>query len=113
MEDGPAITLSFWVYGDTLGHNNVNGGLKGNFVMGAGFFKGMEIECASDWSFIKLGASYVAGADTVAPDFFVNADGADASHGGWQGIAFEKDLTSSGGIRGLMAEKWANVVGYL
>ncbi len=110
IEDASALTLSFWIYGDTVGHTNVNGGLKGNFVMGAGFFHGLEIECGADWGFVKMGASYISGADTVTPDFFINGDGMDASHGGWQGIAFEQDLTGSGGIKAIMAEKWAHVV---
>src|SRR5262249_45284513 len=64
----------------------------------------------ADWNYAKLGGSYLSGTDTVAPDFFVNADGMDKDHGGWQGIAFEADLTGSGGIRAQMAEKWAQLV---
>jgi len=114
LENSSAITLSFWVYGDTLNHTNSTGGLKGNFVMGAGFFKGMEIEMDAKFNWIKLGGSYAyPSADTTAytnPDFFFNGDGMDKDHGGWQGIAYEADLTASGGPAQFFLEKWGHVV---
>ncbi|HUM47740.1 MAG TPA: Ig-like domain-containing protein [Chitinophagales bacterium] len=113
LQNSSALTLSFWVYGDTLGHTKSTGGLKGNFVMGAGFFRGMEIEMGAKLEWIKLGASYaVVGqpSPTTPNDFFFNGDGMDKDHGGWQGIAFEKDLTASGGPTGVFQGKWAHVV---
>jgi hypothetical protein len=104
LENSSAFTLSFWVYGDTLGHTTASGGLKGNFVMGAGFFRGFEIEMGAKFDWIKLGASYAVvgqATPTTPNDFFFNGDGADKDHGGWQGIAYEANLTSSGGCTGV------------
>jgi hypothetical protein len=103
LENGPAITLAFWVYGDTLGHTNAGGGLKGNFVMGAGFFHGIEVEADARWQWMKMGASYISGSDTTAPDFFVNGvlDPLPPPV-----IVYEVPVD----IRAQMAEKWAHVV---
>jgi hypothetical protein len=113
LENSSNFSLSFWIYGDTLGHTNASGGLKGNFVMGAGFFRGMEIEMGAKFDYAKLGASYAvtgAATPTLTNDFFFNGDGMSKDNGGWQGIVYEKDLTSSGGITGLIQGKWAHVV---
>ena len=113
LENSSAFSLSFWIYGDSVGHTNASGGLKGNFVMGAGFFRGFEIEMGAKFDYAKLGASYsVTGAatPTLTNDFFFNGDGMNKDNGGWQGIVTEADLTSSGGPAGLLAEKWAHFV---
>ncbi|MBA3648417.1 MAG: Ig-like domain-containing protein [Chitinophagales bacterium] len=115
LENTSTFTLSFWINGDTLGHRSSDSipFLKGNFVMGAGFFRGFEIECGATFNFCKFGASYaVTGAPTptVANDFYVDGNGEDASHGGWQGILSEADLSSQGGFTGLLVGKWANIV---
>lgn len=113
LENTSNFSLSFWILGDTLGHTNASGGLKGNFVMGAGFFRGFEIEMGGKFDWCKLGASYsyTGGVTpTAANDFFFNGDGMSKDNGGWQGIVYEKDLTSSGGVTGLVQGKWAHIV---
>ncbi|NTV84466.1 MAG: LamG domain-containing protein, partial [Bacteroidales bacterium] len=37
-------------------------------------------------------------------------DGVTGANGGWQGWSFCKDLTGSGGVAGLIKDKWANIV---
>lgn len=105
------FTLSFWVKANSAGHVNANGDPKGHFVMGLGAFKGFQFEIAGDYGWCKLAASYELEDGTTAPeDLWFPGDGVTGANGGWQGWTFCKDLTGSGGVAGLLKDKWAHVV---
>ncbi|MDP4282646.1 MAG: LamG-like jellyroll fold domain-containing protein [Bacteroidota bacterium] len=98
------FTLAFWVKpNSTLA--------KGQFVMGLGAFYGFQFEMASDYSSCKLAATYNVGdTSTTSEDLWFDGSGKTGSNGGWQGWTFCKDLTNSGGVAGLIKDKWAFIV---
>jgi hypothetical protein len=101
------FTLSFWVKANSAGHVNEVGDPKGHFVMGLGAFKGFQFEIPGNYGSCKLAGSYeLADGTTASEDLWFPGDG----NLGWQGWTFCKDLTSSGGVAGLLQDKWANVV---
>jgi hypothetical protein len=107
----PDFTLSFWVKTNSSGHVDANGNPKGHFVLGLGAFKGFQFEVSGDYSSCKLAASYeLADGTTASEDLWFAGDGQTGATGGWQGWTFCKDLTGSGGVPGLLQDKWANVV---
>lgn len=97
------FTLSFWVKADSTKH--------GQFVMGLAGWYGFQFEIAGDYGSCKLAAQYDFGDGTSgSEDLWFAGDGQTGSNGGWQGWTFCKDLTSSGGVQALLANKWAQVV---
>jgi hypothetical protein len=105
------FTLSFWVKAQSAGHVDGSGNPKGHFVMGLGAFYGFQFEITGDYSWCKLAAQYAYGDGTSgAEDLWFPGDGVTGQNGGWQGWTFCKDLTGSGGVAGLIKDKWANVV---
>ncbi len=103
--ENPDFTISFWVKAMDQS--------KGHFVIGLGAFYGFQFEIAGDFSNCKLAAgySYEGGADTaIFTDNWWNGDGKTKDNGGWQGCVTNKDLTATGGVAGLLKEKWAHVV---
>lgn len=108
---GSNFTLAFWVKPTSAGHVNENGDPAGHFVMGVGAFHGFQFEVAPDYTSVKLAGSYeLADGTTASEDLWFNGSGEDKDHGGWQGWDFVKDLKSSGGVEGLVKDKWAHVV---
>jgi len=98
-------TLSYWLKLNTVDH------VGGHFVMGVGDLYGFFIEIQGNVSGMKLTARYQKDNNTTLPnDFFVNADGNDANNGGWEAIEYEADLSSTGGLAGVLDQKWAHMV---
>lgn len=100
----PSWTLSYWMKIDSNNH------VGGHFVAGLGDVYGFFIEIGGGLGTYKFTANYSRSDGTVgANDFFFNGDGMDASNGGWEGIAYERDL-SPDGLAGLIADEWVHVV---
>ncbi|MCU0419664.1 MAG: Ig-like domain-containing protein [Cyclobacteriaceae bacterium] len=100
-------TLSFWVNASSVDKTT------GHFVMGLGAFYGFQFEIAGNYSSCKLAASYAHTKEpngTTSEDLWFPGDGKDRNNGGWQGWDFVRDLTTSGGVAGLLKDKWAHVV---
>ncbi len=111
LDNTDNFTLAFWVKTNSVGHVNENGDPKGHFVMGLGAFYGFQFEIAGDYTWCKLAASYECGDGTTASeDLWFNGDGKTYANGGWQGWTFCKDLTGSGGVEGIIKDKWTHVV---
>jgi hypothetical protein len=105
------FSISFWVKTNSSGHVNENGDPSSHFVMGLGAFKGFQFEVAADYSSCKLAGSYeLADGTTASEDLWFPGNGQDKDNGGWQGWDYVKDLTGSGGVAGLLKDKWAHVV---
>jgi hypothetical protein len=105
------FTLSFWVKTNSAGHVDAGGNPAGHFVMGLGAFKGFQFEIPADYTSCKLAASYaLADGTTAAEDLWFPGNGQTGANGGWQGWDFCADLTASGGVEGLLKDKWAHVV---
>ena len=107
-----SMTISYWMKIDTTDHLNTPGtGLAGHFVMGIGDVYGFFIEVTSNLQGIKKTARYTRDdGTTTANDFFINADGKDGMNGGWVGVEFEKDLTSSGGFAPILQDQWVHIL---
>jgi len=99
LDNTSDFTLSFWIKADSTKH--------GQFTMGLAGWYGFQFEIAGDYGSCKLAAQYDFGDGTSgSEDLWFAGDG----NLGWQGWTFCKDLTSSGGVQALLADKWANVV---
>lgn len=111
LSNSTNFTLAFWVKTNSTGHVNETGAAAGHFVMGLGAFKGFQFEIPADYGSCKLAASYaLADGTTASEDLWFPGNGQDKDNGGWQGWDFVKDLTASGGVAGLLKDKWAHVV---
>lgn len=105
------ISLAFWVKANSAGHVNENGDPKGHFVIGLAAFYGFQFEIPGDYTSCKLAAQYeLADGTTAGEDLWFPGNGETGDNGGWQGWTFCKDLTGSGGVEGLLKDKWAHVV---
>jgi hypothetical protein len=105
------FSIAFWVYANSVGHVDAGGNPKGHFVFGLGAFYGFQFEIAGDYGWCKLATQYeFADGTTGAEDTWFPGDGKTKDNGGWQGWTFCKDLTGSGGVAGLLKDKWAHVV---
>jgi hypothetical protein len=100
------FTLSFWVKSDSSQHDN--------FVMGLAGWYGFQFEIQSyGTGSCKLAAQYDYGDGTSgSEDLWLNGDATNSTkdNGGWQGWTFAKDLTGSGGVNNLLANKWAHIL---
>ena len=104
LDNTTDFTVSFWVKANSVGHVDSSGNPKGQFVFGLGAFKGFEFEMTGDYSSCKLSASYrLANDSTSSEDLWFAGDG----NLGWQGWTYCRDLTASGGVAGLLQDKWA------
>lgn len=100
-------TLSFWVNASSVNKTT------GHFVMGLGAFNGFQFEIAGDYTSCKLAASYAHTKEangTTTEDLWFPGDGKDRNNTGWQGWDYVRDLSGSGGVAGLLKDKWAHVV---
>ena len=97
------FSLAFWVKADSTKH--------GQFVLGLAGWYGFQFEIAGDYTWCKLAAQYNLGdGSSDSEDLWFPGNGETGANGGWQGWTFCKDLTTSGGVQGLLADKWASVV---
>jgi hypothetical protein len=102
-------TLSFWSWVDTVDHVNADGNNAGHFIMGVGAFYGFQVETNGSANVLILAANYSKEDGTTIPNnFFVIANGEDAANGGWEAIEVRANIT--GGLKTLLAQKWAHVV---
>lgn len=105
------FSLAFWVKTNSTGHLDGSGNPAGYFVMGLGAFHGFQFEIAPDFTSCKLAASYgLADGTTSSEDLWFNGSGEDKDNGGWQGWDFVKNLKTSGGVEGIVKDKWTHVV---
>jgi hypothetical protein len=105
------FAVAFWVKTNSTGHVDAGGNPKGHFVFGLGAFYGFQFEIPGDYKSCKLAAQYeLADGTTAAEDTWFNGDGKTGANGGWQGWTYCKDLTASGGVDGLIKDKWAFIV---
>lgn len=99
------FTLSFWVKSDSANHP------QGYFVMGMGAFYGFQFEMEGSFGSCKLAARYnLSDTATASEDLWFNGSGQYNGNGGWQGWTFCKDLTTTGGVKSLIGDQWANIV---
>jgi hypothetical protein len=111
LSNSADVSLCFWVKTNSAGHNDAGGLPKGHFVMGLGAFYGFQFEIPADYKWCKLAGQYeLADGTTAGEDLWFPGDGKTGANGGWQGWTFCKDLTNSGGVEGLIKDKWAFVV---
>ena len=52
----------------------------------------------------------MGGGQTASEDLWFPGDGGNKDNGGWQGWEFCKDLRTTGGVAGLLKDKWTHVV---
>ncbi len=110
-----SVTISFWMSIDTTDHINTAGnGNAGHFILGVGNFHGFQFECNGSANTMKMATTYANPANTETGigggDVFFNGDGMTGDNGGFIAVEFEQDLTGSGEVKGLLAQKWAHVV---
>jgi hypothetical protein len=80
--------------------------------MGINGFKGSQVEIDGKCNWIKNAASFSTSLNTdlVAEDLWFNGEGKTKDNGGWQGWNFNTDIRPTGGVKNVMAMKWAHVV---
>ena len=102
---GPNSTLSFWIWTDTTTnpiHNLFAMGINGSYG------SVVEIDAKANW--FKNGASFTNSSNAqLGEDLFFNGDGK-FGNTGWQGHSFNTDLSATGGVKGNIAMKWAQIV---
>ena len=108
---GGDFTLSFWVNTNSVDHVDAGGNPSGHFVMGLAAFKGFQFEIPGDYGSCKLATQYMLPDGSTTPeDTWFNGDGKNKDNGGWQGWDFAADITGSGGVAGLVQDKWAHII---
>lgn len=100
------FTMSFWIKSNSSDKNE-NDETRGQFVMGLGAWNGFQFEIFGNYGGCKLAASYINDADAVgAEDLWWSTEG----NLGWQGWTFDKDVSATGGLAGVIADQWAHIV---
>lgn len=101
------FSLSFWVKSNSQYQIDSAGNPKGQMILGVGDYKGFEFEIASDYSSCKLVGSYaLPDGNTVSEELYFAGDGKTSSNGGLPGWTYCADLTATGGVSGLIKDKW-------
>jgi len=100
------FSIAFWIKADSTKH--------GQFVMGLAGWYGFQFEINHTGNGglgeCKLAAQYRFADNTSgSEDLWFNGSGSYNGNGGWQGWTFCKDLTGSGGVNAILADKWAFV----
>lgn len=116
MVERSGWTISFWMYMDTTNNLNANGDAPaGQWPFGMGAFYGARMEIngraqnfnlATRWEIDPEGED----AYTRGEGFSFNGDGNYNATGGWRGHTFHADLTNSGGVPALIAQKWSHII---
>jgi len=102
------FSLSFWVKANSQYQIDSSGDAKGQFVLGVGDYKGFEFEIAPDYSSCKLVGSYaLPDGTTVSQELSFAGDGKTGANGGLPGWTYCANLTTTGGVAGLLKDKWA------
>jgi len=106
-----SFTLSFWMKTNSTDHLDGGGNPAGHFIIGLSAFYGFQFELNGGYNSCKLAARYeLADGTTASEDLWFNGEGQTRDNGGWQGWDFCKDLRNSGGLDGIMKDKWVHVV---
>jgi hypothetical protein len=104
------FSMSFWVK-PTLHADNAD---KGHFVFGLGAFHGFQFEIFGGYGGWKMPVTYTFNNNgtigTTTEDNAFNGDGKNKDNGGWKGFIVTKDLTATGGVAGLIKDKWVHIV---
>ncbi|MEI6900259.1 MAG: LamG-like jellyroll fold domain-containing protein, partial [Bacteroidota bacterium] len=106
LDSTDSFTLAFWVKADST--------KRGQFVMGLAGWYGFQFEINHGGNGglgeCKMAAQYRYADNTSgSEDLWFNGSGSYNGNGGWQGWTFCKDLTGSGGVNSILADKWAFV----
>ncbi len=109
LMDSDDFTISFWVKSDSVGHINQNGDPSNHFVLGLAANAGFQFEMGGRGDNCKLAMSYaIEGQDPQSEDLFYNGTG--LTETSWQGWDFSQDISGSGGLEGLILNKWAHIL---
>ena len=100
------FTLSFWMKSNSSDKND-NDETRGQFVMGLAAWNGFQFEIFGNYGGCKLAAQYTLDDDAVSGQDLWWSTRGDL---GWQGWTFDKDVSASGGLAGVIADKWVHVV---
>ncbi|MCX6288053.1 MAG: Ig-like domain-containing protein [Bacteroidetes bacterium] len=102
------FSLSFWAKANSQYQIDSAGNPKGQLVLGVADYKGFEFEIAADYSSCKMVGSYaLPDGITVSEDLSFAGDGKTGANGGLPGWTYCADLTTTGGVPGLLKDKWA------
>ena len=100
------FTLSFWIKSDGS-DKDANDNIRAQFVMGLAGWNGFQYEIFGNYGGCKLAASYeLADGTGSAEDLWWST----AGNLGFEGWTFDQDVSGSGGLAGIIQDKWAHVV---
>lgn len=114
IENSADFSISFWMKDDTIAKHD-------QFVLGLSGWYGFQFEynCnygtngpLAQYGWCKLAAQYsLSSGGSTSQDLWYDGTGTTKDfNNGWKGFVFSKDLTTSGGVDGLLGEKWAHIV---
>lgn len=114
IENTSDFSISFWMKSDTVGRHD-------QWVLGLSAWEGFQFEynCnygtngpQAQYGWCKLAAQYsLSSGGSQSQDLWYDGTGTTKDfNSGWKGWIFSKDLTTSGGVDGLLGEQWAHVV---
>jgi hypothetical protein len=101
-----SFTMSMWVKSDGSDVNE-NGETRGQFVLGCAAWNGFQFEIFGNYGGCKLAATYTNAEGTkAAQDLWWSTTG----NLGWQGWTYDKDVSATGGLAGIMKDQWTHVL---
>jgi hypothetical protein len=114
LENSADFSISFWMKCDTVGKHD-------QWVFGLSAWEGFQFEYSSNYGtngtqaqygWCKLAAQYsLSSGGSQSQDLWYDGSGTTKDfNNGWKGYVFSKDLTTAGGVDGLLGEQWAHVV---
>jgi hypothetical protein len=114
LENTSDFSISFWMKDDTTAKHD-------QFVLGLSGWYGFQFEyncnygtngTQAQYGWCKLAAQYsLSSGGSQSQDLWYDGTGTTKDfNNGWKGYVFSKDLTTSGGVDGLLGEQWAHVV---
>jgi hypothetical protein len=100
------LTISFWLKSNSSDKNDVDE-TRGQFVFGLAAWNGFQFEIFGNYGGCKLAATYTLDDDaTAGQDLWWSTTG----NLGWQGWTYDQDVSTTGGLAGVIADKWAHIV---
>lgn len=106
LMDTDDFTLSFWIKSNSSDKND-NDETRGQFVLGLAGWNGFQFEIFGNYGGLKLAAQYeLDDGATAAQDLWWSTNG----NLGWQGWTYDHDVSASGGLSAIIADKWAHVL---
>lgn len=108
---GEKVTISMWMYLDTVNHKDANGNTTGHFVYGIANFHGLRMELNPKAYGVSVTGGYEKQDGTTGINgMFFNGDGKTGEQGGWVGVAEEKDLGGKTVGDMYLCQQWAHLV---